>query len=175
MASIKAPILDIIAKIETVTDFQFVRIFNNQFDQIEDDNGRGSQTYSFPFPCAFVEVVSPADYSQLALGITASDITFRIHIGQVEYDSMDGKMEQNVSIFDLKDKLVKALTYYEPTACGGLMKIAESQDFQHTNVYHYVVDFICHFIDDTADMRQYDIESEPPTELDLTVEIVTEI
>lgn len=105
---------------------------------------------SYPLPATFIEVVPAQEHTQLGAGYTESDVTFRIHIVQSEYDAGDGTMEENKTIFGLRDTVVALLTYYEPPGCSGLMKVAESQDYEHTNVYHYILDFKASFIDTTG-------------------------
>ena len=159
MAGIVDPINDLLAKIETGS-IKFARVYNNQFQQMEEGT-----VESFPMPCAFVEVVSPNNYDQLGLGYTISDLVFRVHIGAVEYDSQSGTLEQNLSIFALRDEVISLLTYYELTRCSGLMKIAEQQDYTHTNVYHYIIDFTCSYFDEVGRTNKALIEKEPPTDL----------
>lgn len=169
MAGIKDAINDLLTKLQAVngsTSFLYVRVWNNQFQLLDE-----GKTEAIPFPCAFVEVRVPNDYTTLPYGITQSDVTFRIHIGQREEDAGDGTMGQNINIFALRDEVIKLLTNYEPTACSGLMKVAEEQDYSHTNIYHYIVDFICAFIDNKGDTRTW-IEKTPPTilQIDTTIE-----
>lgn len=172
MSGIKTPILDIITKLETGSFSQYSRIWNNQFEKLE-----LGTIEAFPFPCAFVEVVLPNEYNALSSGISASDVTFRIHIGQTEYDAQDGRLSENKSIFDLRDEVVKLLTNFYPTACSGMMRVSEEQDYKHTNIYHYVVDFVSHFIDDKGDTTPSGmITKQPPTTLEINpITIVTEI
>lgn len=170
MADLKAPVLDIIAKIEADTSIKFARIWNNQFKYMEDQ-----QIESFPFPCCFLEEIMPNNYDQLGLGMTISDVIFRFHIGAVEMDSGTGTIEQNTSIFDLRDEIIRTFTYYRAPACSGLQKVSETQDYTHTNVYHYIIDFKCSFVDNVGDQRQGQITTGPPTELEIDVTIVDEI
>jgi hypothetical protein len=153
-------ILDIKGQLQTLIGFS--RIWNNQFRYMEE-----GKVESFPMPCTFIEVVMPQDHSQLSSGVTESDVTFKIHIGQNEYDAQDGTLEENKSIFALRDQVVKSLTYYEPSGCSRLMKIREEQDYEHSNVYHYIVEFQCSFIDTTGQLDQF--YKQPPTDLNLTV------
>ena len=125
---------------------------------------------SFPMPCSFVEVIIPQDHAQLASGYTVSDVVFRVHVAAVEYDAQNGTLEQNYSIFTLRDTVVALLTYYEPRGCSHLQKISEQQDYEHTDVYHYIIDFKCSFIDTTGAEVTY--FKAAPTTLDLTVTII---
>jgi hypothetical protein len=90
-----------------------------------------------------------------------------------EYLNEDGTFEQDLEIFDLRDKILALLSQYQPTACSPLACISEEQDFDHDNLYHYILSFITNFTDSKA--SPYDIgrgifiESEPPTTLELNV------
>lgn len=171
MAGIKAPIQDILNRIKNSGgSINYARVFNNQFQ----DEATGD-IETFPDKCAFVEVLNPQNHNNIGVGITAADITFRIHIGMVEYDATDGTMEQNLTIFDLRDEIKTLLSNYEPTACSMLMFSGEQQDYNHTNRYVYLVDFVCHFIDDKGDQRQGQITKQPPTTLTVEAEFVDEL
>jgi len=165
MASLRSVIEDLLAKIEADTSITFARVWNNQFALQED-----GQIYSFPFPCCFIEIVNP-DHNQLGLGFTQSDLIIRFHIGQTYYnDPNNGTIEQNLTIFDLRDELVSAFTYYEPVLCSGLMKVHEEQDFEHTNVYHYILDFKCSFVDTVGDTTTTQVIKPAPTDLTVNAE-----
>ena len=129
----------------------------------------------FPMPCAFVEMSNPTNHQQLAQGFTQSDLLVRIHIGADQYDAGDGTMEQNMTIFDLRDQIVKALTYYQPAKCGRMMKVSENQDFEHTNMYHYIVEFTMGFVDSEGDNTAAEIDYGPPTTLEIDPTIETTI
>lgn len=165
MAAIKDFIQDLLTKIATDTTFQYVRVFNNQFAQIE--NGT---VESFPMPCAFIEIVAPQQYDQLSVGYTTSDLFTRVHIGMVEYDAQDGTFEQNLSIFALRDRIINLLQLYQPVGAGKLMKVAEAQDYEHTNVYHYTIDFKCSFVDTVGAADRDLITKDPPTDLVVNAE-----
>lgn len=166
MAGIKAPINDLLTYLSTGTSFSYVRVWNNQFQWMEEKS-----IEAFPFPCIFIETILPNDNA--GLGFTVADVVFRIHIGQTEYDAVDGTMEQNLSIFYLRDEVITLLTYKELTACSGLQKINEEQDYSHTNVYHYIIDFKCSFVDSKGDKTQGQVTNYPTTLIIDPVTIVT--
>jgi hypothetical protein len=145
MANLNDYYQSLITKINATGVFPFVRIWNNQLDQLEDGS-----TYAFPFPNAFVEVLTPANYLPLGGGYSIGEVTVRIHIGQIEYDAGGGLMEQNTSVFLLRNAVIVALNNFQPTGGSSLMKIAELQDFEHNNLYHYQIDFKGNLIDSTA-------------------------
>lgn len=175
MAGVKQPLQDLLARLATmdVTNrdgYQvklYARVWNNQvLFEAEGDN------YAFPKPAAFVEVINNATYEEIGGGYASCDIVFRIHLVH-EYYNQDGTFEQDLEIFDLRDQLIGLLNHYKPTGCGLLVRMAEAQQYDHANVYEYLIDFGCNFTDSTGsdDDRGLFITKEPPTGLDLTVNI----
>ena len=163
MAGISEAINSIMAKVATGT-IDFVRVWNNQFQFMEE-----SAIEAFPMPCCFIEVSGPSE--SLGLGFTAAELAVRVHIGATEYDSAQGTIGQNLSIFALRDEVKQLLTYFEATGCSGLQFVNEEQDYTHTNVYHYIMDFKCSHIDDKGDKTVGQTTGGPPTELELIVSI----
>ena len=140
----KQTIIDILDKLKEIPELKYVRVFNNQFQYLED-----GETYAFPFPCAFLEVL-PQNYTPLLNGFSQSDVDFRIHIGHEQYDSLDGNMEQNLDVFDLRNLVLQKLVLFKPSMCSELFVVNEEQDYTHTGVYHYIIDFRGGVIDKTA-------------------------
>ena len=143
MAGIKDVYIDLKNKLTATGHFKFVHIWNNQLQQLEDGS-----TYSFPLPCALIEIAAPTEYVPLGGGYSQGELIIKIHIGHEEYDTTDGNFEENVNVFTLRDAVIAALTNYQPVACSDMMKSSEQQDFVHTNVYHYIIDWRTAFIDD---------------------------
>lgn len=149
MAGIKQPLQDMLARLTTLqvtngdgnTVALHCRVWNNQI-RYENDG----ILYSFPRPAAFVEVVSPATFEVLGQGYESCDINFRVHLTHENYNN-EGTFEQDLAIFDLRDKVKSLLTAYRPTNCGPLNAMSEQQDYEHSNVYHYIIDFVCNFTD----------------------------
>lgn len=157
---------DIKARLQTkVPELKFIQMYNNQFLQIEDGT-----VYAFPFPCVFIEFVNENEIKQLGGGYQIYDpLTIRVHIGQDYYDATDGTFEQNLAIFDLRTKVFRALQKFEPTGAVQFIRYSESQDYQHTNVYHYIQDYKTNYIEQAMKEPVDGIETTPPTDLDLTV------
>lgn len=127
---------------EQIPDFKFVHIWNNQLTQLAE-----GETYVFPFPCCFIELLTPNDYMPIGRGYSVGDLIVRIHIGHEEYDAGEGNYEENINVFSYRDAVINKLNNFQPIATSSLMKSAEQQDYTHTNIYHYIVDFKCAFID----------------------------
>jgi hypothetical protein len=142
MAGIAQVYSSLISRIKTSTSLSFVHIWNDQLRQLED-----GETYVYPFPNAFVEVIAPTNYDPIGQGYATGELTVRIHIGHEEYDAGSGNFEENTNVFTYRDQIINKLNSFQPTACSSLMKVSETQDFVHTNVYHYIIEFKCAFID----------------------------
>lgn len=148
MAGIKQPLTDILTRLTTIQvlnlDHQtvglYTRIWNNQIN---------SESYTWPTPAAFVEFVTPVTFEQMGQGLLNADLGVKIHLINVFYNQ-EGTFEQDLDVFGLRDSIISKMSAYCPTACGPLNLINESQDYDHTNVYHYVMEFICNFVDSTA-------------------------
>lgn len=147
---------EILAKLRLITDLKTVLIWNNQFQYIDDGS-----SYSFSMPCAFVEVQTP-NTQDIAGAYQGSDIEITVHIGQDFYNTAT-YMEQNVTIFTLRDLVIKSLSHFTPTTGSLFKKISEEQDFEHTNVYHYKITYKTHWIDNAAVLEQ--LFTTPPTNL----------
>lgn len=176
MAGIKQPLQDILTVLSGIpvvnndgnTTTMHARIWNNQIDrELEGDS------YVYPKPACFVEVVSPAVFEQLGQGYVTSDLGIVVHLVH-EYYNQDGTFDQDLLVFDLRDKIMQYLALYKPTGCSQLTYTGEQQDYDHSNIYHYLLSFTCNFIDSNASPyapgRGVYVEKEPPTGIDMQVE-----
>lgn len=177
MAGIKAPLEDILAKLATLdvtngdgnTVKLISRIWNNQLER--EKNGTG---YTYAKPAAFVQIVSPIGWQEIGGNFLQSDLGVTIHLVTELYNT-EGTLDQNLVIFDLRDQIIALLSQYKPTGCGLMRLMDEEQDYDHDNVNHYMLTFAVNFIDSKA--SPYDpprgnyVQSEPPTDLQVNVEI----
>lgn len=177
MAGIKQPILDLLTKLQTITVRNgdgnmvtpHVRIWNNQIAYSKE-----GKLPSFPCPAFFVEVVNNPTYELIGQGFRSCDIAFKVHICHEFYDAQDGTFEQDLVVFDLRDQVVANLTGFKLTACGPLNSMSETQDFEHDNLYHMIIDFVCNFTDsigskfDAGNPNAY-LSTTPPTTLEVDV------
>jgi hypothetical protein len=167
MAGIVSPMRDILTQLNTL---YFTRVWNNQLTKILS----GELEYQI-LPAVYLEVVSPSQYNLLGIGYTTSDINFKIHIIHEFYDAQDGTFEQDLLVFDIRDQIIALLSGFRPSFCGVMFKVAEEQDFEHTNLYHYIVDFTANYIDDSGSPNRPGSDtftpSIPPLELEVDVTI----
>lgn len=148
MAGLRQPIEDVLNKLKDIDVRSqegrnmplFVRIWNNQLDRMDDGSG-----YVFPRPAALVEVLNSVKWEVIGLGMRSADISFRIHLIHDYYNG--DNFEQDLEIYDLRDKILLKLSQYCPTACGTLNCISEEAEYDHDNTYHYILDFVCNFTD----------------------------
>jgi len=169
MAGIAIVYSDLITKIKNDVGLNFVHIWNNQLQQVAD-----GETYVFPFPNAFVEISAPTQYDQLSSGYTQGNLIIRIHVGHEEYDAGNGNFEENVNVFTYRDAVIKSLNNFQPTSCSSMMKVSESQDYVHTNIYHYIIEFICSFVDSkgSKDEQIPTVTIEPPIGIEIDIDRV---
>lgn len=179
---ILAPItalLEKLASIQTtnqsgVSSGTHTRVWNNQVDKMKEGNNQYE-----PLPAFYLEYLSDSEFNMIGAGYLASDPVWRVHIVHENYNNADAvgtTFEQDLIIFELRDKVLKELQLFKPPGSGPLTYIGEQPSYDHDNVYEYIVDFTAHFIDDSAsddnpDNGKY-IYKDPPTELEVEVHIL---
>ena len=169
MPGVKEAILSLRIKLQELPSLKFVAIWNNQLNQDEE-----GQIYSFPKPAAFIEARTPNPFLPIVGGYGQSDVTFVIHVLDDQYNNTGGTFEQNITVFDVKAEVVTLLTGFKPDQCGPLMKIAEGQDYEHTNLYHYTIEFLTGLIDTAGSGEDQGavITKDPPTGLIIETEVL---
>jgi len=135
---------DLKNKIAETNNFNFINPWNNQLDKMKEGNA-----YAIHNPSCFIELET-VDMHQLLKKYQGYDINVNIHIVSEELDAADGTMDSHLSVFELRDIIIKTLALYKPPQGGYLVKKYEIQDYTHTNVYHYIISYVFHYIDDTA-------------------------
>ncbi len=140
---------DIINKLKELNELLHVDVWNGQLDQLGDDNG--APTYTFRFPCAFVEIENDQPSLQLGDGVQLFDpLLVKIHIGHEKLNDINGAIDQNLEVFDLKQTVYLKLNKYEPTNAVTMIRTAETQQYDHTNVYHFIQTYTTNYIDASA-------------------------
>jgi hypothetical protein len=168
MASlIKTAIQDMLTALENTGQFNFVAVWNNHVERLNDGSG-----YSINAPAALVELEN-LNVARLGAGFTSTDTIVRIHIVHYELDASDGTLDQNLNVFDYRDAVKSAFTGLKVTNFSPLQYYGELQDYDHTNIYHYIIEFIGNFVDTKGSIYDADsgltFETTPPTALDLTI------
>ncbi len=167
MAGIKQPILDIVNQIKTIpfannagaSPNLYSAIFNNQIERM-----KAGEEYNYSLPAAFVEAIPQKTGGEIGFGSWGYDVIFRIHAVMNQPDAGDGTLDQNLTIYDLRDALQESLVHFQPTGCSLMQCDDERFDTDHDSVCVYQFDLITHFIE-TSGSKYPTEQSTPPTNL----------
>ena len=151
-----------------VPEVAFVAVWNNQLGDIE-----SQQIYSFPFPALFIEYQAPAAVKQLGNGYQIFDpLIVRVHIIHEQLDAQDGTQEQNLDVFIHREKVHKALQKFCPDGAVSFVRSNEFPDYDHTNLYHYVIEYTTNYVDVTTSEPIGAVTTTPPTALEITKDVL---
>jgi hypothetical protein len=169
--------LAIKARIEAnITDFNFIHKWNNYVEKLKSVDENGAPIYGINHPSLFVEYLTPNDIEQLGGGVQIYDpLIIKIHILHNEIDATNGDMDQNLNVFELKQKVFKALQGFEPDGCVAFVRINEEQDYDHTNLYHYIQTYQTNYVDTSMMNPVNGQETTGTTTLNETIEIDTQL
>jgi hypothetical protein len=115
-------------------------------------------------------MVTPITFEEIGQNMRSAVLGVNIHLVH-EYYNADGTFEQDLEIFDLRDQVTALLSQFKPTGCGLMVSMTEQQDYDHDNVYHYILTYQVDFIDSKG--SPYDpgrgiyIEKQPPTDVNI--------
>ena len=131
-------------------------IWNNQIEWM-----MAGELENIPRPSAFIEIINDVRYEIMGGGFRNAHLGIRIHIVN-EFYNTEGTFGTNLKIFGIRDKIVASylavspgLSGYVPSGCSPLNCMSEGQQYDHKNIYHYILDFACNFVD--SKMSPYDI------------------
>lgn len=152
--------------------FQLVRIWNDQVNrEAREKNSEGVPGYVFEKPACFLEMM-PGETSQFLDNVTNTEYTWKLRIVDMELDAGDDvNMDQNLTVFGYRDTVKALMVGFQPANCSTLFFINEWQDYDHSGIYHYIVELKCCFIDTKGSVQDPDqtkvIYKQPPTNLEL--------
>jgi len=147
----------IITQLEIKCTTIHINVWNNQLAEME----KGEQM-TFPLPSAFVEVISDTPTIQLGNGVQLYDpLTVRIHVLHEKYNTQE-YFYADFDVYDVKQLVYLALQKFEPTNACTFVRISESQDNNHDNVYHYIIDFATNLMDFSAQEPRNSLTVQPP-------------
>ena len=153
------------ARIESkVTEVRFIAMWNNQLNDTVD-----GKTYSFLMPAVFFEFVSPIQIVGVGNNIQVHEpMEVKAHIIHEQYDAMDGTMDVNLDVFVFKQQIYKALQLFQPAMSSVFDRQSEEQDYDHTNIYHYIQSYFIAYIDNDMPLPIDGTEYEPPLTTEIT-------
>ena len=165
---------DIKTKLETLKDsdgsntFKWIHVWNNQLELIDQ-----SKTYETQYPACFIEFI-PESIKQLGAGLQSFDpLTLRFHIIHRMLDAVDGTMEQNLDVFDLKKRVFKLLQKFEPTGASMFQRTLETPDHRHGSLYEFIQEYKTEYIENTA-LEPVNGKEVPPDTLKLTISLTVD-
>ena len=152
--------------------FQLVRMWNDQVSR--ELNGTG---YTFEKPACFLEIGN-RENEMFLQGVNTANYVWRFHIIDAELDAGDEvNMDQNLTVIHFRDAVKQALCGFQPPNCSTLFPVNEEADYQHTDLYHYILDLKSLFTDTKGspldpDQTTVTFYTPPPNlglELDVTI------
>jgi hypothetical protein len=161
---------DIKTKLQEVSGFNYIGIWNNQVEAIQNRDPDDYSANTWPLPALFVEIVTSSDnIQQLGNGVQIYDpLPVRIHIVDDFYNG--DNMEENTRVFDHGQAVYAVLQKFEPDGAVAFIRTGEEQDFDHNNVYHFIQTYTTNYIDSSREEPVGFLEKEPPTDLEITGE-----
>ena len=162
----KSLYLAIKAQLELKLSIQlnYIHIWNNQLDNLED-----GKEYLWRFPAVFIEFGNEMPTNSIGNNVKIYDpLEIRIHICHEQLDAGDGTYEQNFDVYTLKQNVYKALQLFQTSGSGVFDRQGEEQDYNHTNVYHYVQRYMTSYIDNDLPLPIGGIEMLPPLTTNIT-------
>jgi hypothetical protein len=134
----------IIAELGAVKALKYVDVYNGQLDQYRD-----GETFAFPWPCAFVEIVVQGVNALGGMYDEQYDLEVNIHIGHEYYHG--DTLGRNLEVFDITQAVYKVLKRFCPDGASTFTRTGEVQDFNHTNIYHFTQTYATTWIDISAE------------------------
>lgn len=159
--------LALYAQILTVSDIKYVHKWNNQLRLILESGGAKSQM--FPFPAVFI-AFKYAPIEQLGEGRQLFYVDFELHILDWQLDTGDGNFEQNINIYDLKDKIFLAIQKFKDPddSVGSCIRVGEEEDNDHNGIYHFIQRYKTTFVEQLAEEPVSGIDGPvPPLPLEI--------
>lgn len=135
--------LSILTQLRGLNVFKNVYIYNNQIDLLR----LGAISMDLPVVFVEIKITNPVNLGQKQ---NAADLIVRIHIAMMELNANDASMDNNISIFTYRDLINRTLIGFQPNLCGPISILPESPDYKHGNLYHYINEYKCHWIDTSA-------------------------
>ena len=111
-----------------VQGLKTVGLWNNQFERESEEN-------AFLYPCCFIEFNND-NFKDLTQSVQQYDSIITLHIGFESYK------DEDTFVLQLKQDIYKSVhTLQCGVSASKLLRVAERQNFDHTNVQDYQVDY----------------------------------
>jgi hypothetical protein len=131
------------SRILTVDGVKECRLFNNQFERSNNDTTQQNNEQAFLHPVVFIEFDN-IEYGELASLVQEYTATVRIYIGFESY------MLEDTDVFTLKQNIFVSLHGFQPDQASKLVRLNESTDTDHNNIYIYKQEYSLSGKDDSG-------------------------
>jgi hypothetical protein len=121
----------------------WLALYNGQPEREKDGSG-----YTYKKPALFIEPIF-SDGLPIGNGASSYELKFKLLL-QIEHLNSEGTFDENLSIFDLKDKIHRVLNSLKLSNCSPLFQSNKVIDVNHGNQYLAVLEYSTHFIDLTG-------------------------
>lgn len=121
-------------KLNDIKLFKKIAIWNNQVKY--EKNGEG---YSFLTPACFVEFKQNNSIN-LGAGFNLCEYDIILHLIDTQLNN-NNKLDQNIKIFDIRNKVKHTFNNYTPSRMGKVLFVSDLQDFDHDNLYHFCLTY----------------------------------
>lgn len=160
--------LEIKARLEAkVPAIKFIAMWNNQLSDTND-----GKTYSFLMPAVFIEFITPTQIGSIGNNVQIYEpLEVKLHILHEQYDAMDGTMDVNLDVFTFKQDVFKAMQLFQGSKTSVFDRQSEDQDYDHTNIYHYIQSYFCALTDSDMPLPIDGSDYEPPLTTEITPEV----
>lgn len=159
--AIKAQLL---LKVPTIN---FIAMWNNQLQDLME-----GKNYSFRQNAVLIEFVAPTQIGGVGNNVQVYEpLEVKIHIIHRQDDAGDGTMDCNLDVFDFKQQVYKALQLFQASNTSVFDRQTEEQDYDHTNLYHYIQSYMIAMVDNDMPLPINGTENEPPHTAKITPEI----
>lgn len=167
--------MDILSALKSIKDikgrqyFDHINIWNNQIEMAKDKENKG---YAWNTPAAFIEIVL-GETRMLGAGVISyPECRIVLHLASRKLNEPKLGMDRNLDVFSDRDEVVRKFNGYSGIRrASALMLAGEEQDFEHTNLYEYTLNFRTSFIDTTGSLYDENL-SERYTNENLTLETI---
>ena len=158
----------ILARLRALNTLQYVAVYNQQYERINQPDEDGVNGYLFAMPAVFVEF----DFSQVKqMGQDYQlyePVIVRLHIVMNEHDSQDGFLDENLNIINLKNSIFLQMQRFRPTQGGELIRTSEMADYGHTNLYVWKQEYTTTLVDKIEVDPIGGITKQPPQTFNIT-------
>ncbi len=146
LAALKAPKSGLLSN-----PFKYWNIFDDQINEMI-----SGKTYSYNTPSCFIEF-QPGEVKNIGANITEyRDSIWRVHLINMVLDGQNNTMEQNLSIFDVRDFVKSVMLNANISFCSKLQQSEDRLDYKHGNIYKYILGFKSNFLDNKGSLFDTD-------------------